>query len=552
MFEDSVLDKEITEVKKEIEDVVIPDLPIGYSIPMLVDCAIELSNNVVDHVPDYSTADHISIFKSLNSLLVKLIKENKDNEKFCPYYFHTGNIDSDIMDMVRTTYYGLSLINLLVSIKEKYYYVEVTQDKIQVGLSRAFRRSAMHLVSRKSEWYSYDESIRKHLKKEEFDPILLALSYRLKELEIFYDGMSDEWNEFLSQCVYTLDDLEHFQGFIAYLRGYGKWYKIDDLKELWCIYCHEYDIDSNNHQVFVDMIDLYTLTPEQAVEWGIPSAFILIEDWYIHWPFFFNIMDGCLLLISLFHRKKNNSWSRTLGSYTSKIASYLADCLPRYPNALITSEKIIDNSGDMDLVIYDKSSRHLLICEVKTVFDRFRTNYQHTNFYSQRVNVEKAIRQLRNNKQIIDQGLYSLDDIFISSGLGIPQKISLMILLWWDIFDPTIDTVDEEILCCNFKTFKYLYTETHGNISLLVHAINKYRTTYCPAKLCEISLMHNGEILNCLREVQTNLLPARIEFGTDKDSEILHRITNDLATIPDDWKEQLIKNGEEPSTYYFY
>lgn len=91
------------------------------------------------------------------------------------------------MEMFSTTYYGLSLINLLISIKEKNYTVEVIQDTIRLGVSRAFRRSAMQLISRKSDWYSYDQSFRKYLGKEVFDPVRLTLSYRLKELEIFYD-----------------------------------------------------------------------------------------------------------------------------------------------------------------------------------------------------------------------------------------------------------------------------------------------------------------------------------------------------------------------------
>lgn len=552
MFENSVLDKEIAQVKEEIEHVTIPKLPIGYSIPMLIDCAIEMSNSVVEHVPDYSTADHISIFKSLNILLVKLIRDNKETEKYSPFYFQTHNIDLNIMEMFSATYYGLSLINLLVSIKEKYYTVEVTQDKIQIGLSKAFRRSAMHLISRKSDWYSYDESIRKHLNKEVFDPVRFTLSYRLKELEIFYDGMAVEWNNFLSQFEYTFDDLIHFQGFIAYLRSCNKWCKMDDLRGIWGNYCHEYEIESHNKQAFDEMVDLYTLTPEQAVEWGVPSAFILIDDWYLCWPFYFSIMDQCLLLISLFHRKKSNGWSKTLGSYTSKISFYLAENLPRFSNALIASERLIQNSGDMDLVIYDKGSQHLLICEVKSVFDKFRTNYQYTNFYSQRVNVEKAVVQLRKNKQIVEQGLISLDDIFISKRLGMPKKISLMILTWWDISDLTIDTVDEDILSCNFKTFKYLYKEACGNISLLVNAADKLRTTYCPAKLCEISLMHNELLLNCLREVQTAALPPRIEIEGDDVAKMINTLTKDIATFPKDWKEQLVKNDEDPNSYHFY
>lgn len=87
MFDDSVLDKEITLVKQEIENVEISCLPIGYSIPMLVDCAIEMSNRVVDYVQDYSTADHISILKSLNTLLVKLIRQNKKKRNFVRIFF---------------------------------------------------------------------------------------------------------------------------------------------------------------------------------------------------------------------------------------------------------------------------------------------------------------------------------------------------------------------------------------------------------------------------------------------------------------------------------
>lgn len=551
------LEDEIEKINKNIQDISVPTLAAEYTIPMLIECAISLSNNIVDSTPRFSTADHISVFKAMSILMSKLKSYKKD--KFDPYFIEAYSCDSDVMDFLLNAMRKLSDLNSLISINEGYYTVNETDNDIRVGLSRQFRRSAMHIVNLKCEYLSYTERHQNSLNnffsgdKSTDELVLVALDGKLKELEIFYNGMVQEWDKFMSDFKFSLDDLISFQGFIVYLRGYCIWNKMGGLKQLWSLYCEEYAIKIGDEETFKEMVELYSLSPDQAKDWGIASAFIIMGDWYVYWPFFLSIMDGSLLLMSIFHRKEQNKWSKTLGSYTSRISTYIANSLKYFHNNYIVSEKLLKKIGDIDLAIYDENNKHLLLCEVKTVFDKFRTNYQYENFYSQKINVKKAIKQLKQSKQIILQEIYTLDDIFKSTGLGSPERISLIILSWWDIFDPTIGTDDEEILCCNFKTFSRLYDECCGNITLLVDVINELRSIYCPAKLVEISSFNDNEdIVHVYREMQTDILPAPIKLKTCYQHDKIRDFLKDLPHLPMNWRDQMTEHGEDPETYFFY
>jgi RHS repeat-associated protein len=93
--------------------------------------------------------------------------------------------------------------------------------------------------------------------------------------------------------------------------------------------------------------------------------------------------------------------------------------------------------GDIDIGIVNLNTGDIMLCEVKTVFDRFRTNHQLSNFVDQRVNYEKAVRQLRATESAIVDGHWKIGDIFETKAVIPPSgKIFKIILTWWDIFDP--------------------------------------------------------------------------------------------------------------------
>jgi hypothetical protein len=94
----------------------------------------------------------------------------------------------------------------------------------------------------------------------------------------------------------------------------------------------------------------------------------------------------------LLMRKHPHDWNNTVGSDLAEVADTLCARLPAVPGLLFATMKKKAGIGDIDLAIYDRRSHVLLLCEIKTVFDRFRTSYQLSNFAGQRVNFAKAAR----------------------------------------------------------------------------------------------------------------------------------------------------------------
>ena len=209
--------------------------------------------------------------------------------------------------------------------------------------------------------------------------------------------------------------------------------------------------------------------------------------------------------------------------------------------------------GDIDLGIYDPRSRVLLLCEIKTVFDRFRTNYQISNFTGQRVNFDKAEKQLAVSTHAIVSGSWTLSDIFgCSAHFRPPKRILPLVLTWYDQHNPWLGGSDANPVSCNFRVFQHLFTQARGNLSLLHESIAQLSRIYCVAARRPYGLPRVDKGVAVTRDVQTDALPPEDVLRGMPLSKFVRKEIEHLAKFPRDWPEQIRAQGRSPCDYHIY
>ncbi len=516
----------------------------GYVIPMVVRQAIEKGNEIVDKIPYYSSADHNANLKVLLTFIAKSfeLNDNTLHESFFPYFDKHIVIDPIVEAIYETLYNELYLKNCLISIKEGYWNIRCKDNLIMVSLSEPIRRSALTLLANKVSSLS-ESNTHKYLEqgRENINYILLTQSIGLNELEPILESVPDAWNAFLKKANLNNEAITEFPAFFEYLKEFDfyVWYRKDQLWYLWTEYVKQYSKQEITKDFFFNVLDFFSIGVKEAIEWGIGIPFIKIGQWYFRWPFYHHILHPNLSLLALLIRKYSLEWSETVGSQLEKVSSYLADTLPSFSNIIISTLKKKKKIGDIDLAIYNQHSKHLIICEIKTVFDRFRTNYQLTNFKNQRVNFERANNQLDKIENAILKNMWNLSEIFEEKLNHLPKFITKIILTWWDVLNLNLGTSHEDTICCNFKTFQYLYSKANGNLELLRDTIYQLSKIYCTAHLKKISNLEKSIVR---LQIQTDIIPP---LSYMKDKNIRSLVIDELKTlkhIPEDFEQ---KDGDD-------
>lgn len=548
---------------KQFEGVVFQVLAEdGYVIPMVLRHAIKFSNETVDRVPRYSSADHGTNLKTLFKVIEKCMARRKYDKDvvFYPYFDMPIVIDPLVEECYGYERNLIFLQNIYISVESGFWQVSEPVNRFHMNLSASLRRSALSLLADKADFVFMDEENQDIVMgKSEKDLVLLTLKIGLTELEILENGLPVAWNRLVNSWSFSKDEVVSFQGFIAFLTTNtgSLWYQLDDLWEIWQEYTVKYQQVTIDKDDFANLLNFFAVTVHTGLEWGIAFPFIKIYNWYAFWPFFFHVLHPNLGLLSIVMRKFQTEWNNSIGAEFAKVANYLMALLEPHPNIYVSALRKKKNIGDIDLAIYDENSGHLLICEIKSVFDRFRTNYQLANFVEQKVNFSKANEQLRRSKTAIENGEWSLKDIFRKKIDGKPNSISLLILTWWDIVNPNLGTNDADILCATFKVFRYLYKKANGDLFEFVNAIKQLSQIYCVAHLTPIVLSTPSEketssTLEFVLQVQTDGLPPLNKLNLSKLCNLAISEIKSLPKFPENWEEKVLQNGDKPENYYFY
>lgn len=485
----------------------------GYSLPMAWSCAVKMSNMLVDAVPRYSSADHGSIFKSLISVTNNILMIPGYEFKG-PHFDRAYEYDEAIQSCLQGEYHLLEKLNLEVSLSEDYWrlWYIADSDVFRLSLAPMQRRSALMLLDHKVEHLSLSPDEHTMLSGEPSSDKMISfiLANGMREVEFLSKAVPEAWSRFIGRVGFTTEDIVRFHAFVQWLMTSGQlWFQPDNLKELYSHFTDERSLPPIPDDHFQRLVEFFSAPSDILASWGIVVPLVRFGEWLALWPFIHHVLPPSLTSLSLLMRKYPDDWNNSVGSELAKVADAIRTQLPSRPGLLYAVTKSKTGVGDIDLGIYDLSSRVLLLCEIKTVFDRFRTNYQQSNFTKQRTNYVKASAQLASSSQAIASGAWRLSEIFERKIDGPPVKILSLVLTWYDQHNPWLGIEGENPACCNFRVFQYLFTQAGGDITMAYTAIDQLSRIYCVAALPAYPLNTAGKRMKIEREVQTDLLPPK-------------------------------------------
>jgi hypothetical protein len=290
---------------------------------------------------------------------------------------------------------------------------------------------------------------------------------------------------FYKTAGFTSHELKRYVGFLVFLSysakevGHASFYSAVFLCRLRQIFAEAFNCADFTDDVMLRLMNLFSLSPKEAADYCLPVPFFRIGDGFLRYDGFLSIMGPAMGLLTVAIRKYESAWNSTLGSTLAYAADTLKASLPKCPHCEIAVRRKF-KGGDVDLAIYDPVNRHLLICEVKTVYDKFRTTHQMHRFEEAKVNVERAVKQLAITQDALANGRLDVSTIF-GRKLPTPYKVDAALLTWLDPIDLTMNTSDEQVLSLNFATFIYLFGQSNGDLPMMIRTIRELRNIWCLA-----------------------------------------------------------------------
>ncbi len=528
----------------------------GYALPMAWWCAGAVSNKIVDSVPRYSSADHGSVFKSLITFARNVLM-TPHNEFTGPHFNSALEPDSEIECCINYEFEQLFLLNLEVSLREGYWRwtQEQNDGSFRLSLAPPQRRSALTLLDHKVEFEGYPQEIRDVLTNPSSpgNAVALALATGMQEVAFIQNAIPEVWRRLENKIGFSVTEAAAFHAFIQSLVGHGfHWFQSHELLEEFVEFTSEHNIATIPEDRFHSMLDFFSAPPEVIESWGIALPFVRFGDWLAYWPFVHHILPPSLTFLSLAMRKYPNDWNNTVGAHLAEVAKAVCAGLQAEEDLLYVTTKSKAGVGDIDLGIYNPKSQVLLLCEIKTVFDRFRTNYQFSNFSNQRVNFSKAAAQIKASMDAIHTGTWPLSDIFGRRLDGPPKRILPLVMTWYDQHNPWLGDNIEGLVSCNFRVFQHLFSQASGDLVMVYESIMQLSQIYCVATLRPLRLSIADKSIAVDREVQTDLLPMEETLLSMPLSDLVREEIRPMAKLPPDWKSQLVAAGANPKNYYAY
>jgi hypothetical protein len=380
--------------------------------------------------------------------------------------------------------------------------------------------------------------------------VRLTFQTTLEELAPLRKGNPKTWARLLDTLGITETGALSFLAFTNVLKKMpSRWYKSDHLFELLKSFCAAYHRPLVPRLEFDLLLELLSCAIKDARSTGVVIPFLRFGNWYRFWFFAYHVLIPGLVFISAIQRQYSEIWSRTFGSEMAVVADYIASLLPTSKKISIMTRREKKGLGDADLVIFDSSSNELLVCELKTVFDRFRTDFQSTNFTLQRVNFDKAIRQLDASCDAIADGRWPLKDLLPNDAIQTMPVIYKLIILWRDIPNPTLDK-GSFVPVIDLASFVYLYKQCNGRPREIVETVEQLSKIYMASTYATQSLEVGGEKIEWMREVEIGGLPPLSFIRSLVVSYRTQQEYQTLAHLPEDWTTQL--RPDEPSEAFHF
>jgi hypothetical protein len=244
-------------------------------------------------------------------------------------------------------------------------------------------------------------------------------------------------------------------------------------------------------------------------------------------------MSPVMGLLTIAVRKHEPAWNRTLGGTLSYAADAVAASLPKYARIEVAVRRNIKGKGDIDLALYDTVSRHMLVCEVKTVYDKHRTVHQMHRFEDAKVNVTRAVDQIRRSMAAVSSGTLSAKVIF---GKPFPPPVHVhgALLTWLDPIDLTMGTADEDVFSLNFAMLRYVLKRARGDVSATMRSITELRNVWCIARRRPLDLGQPD--LNSDLEAQVSVLDSVTDISTLPLSAMTVEELRFFPSLSDNWR----------------
>lgn len=541
----------------------IQQLPAaGYAVPMIVDCAEVRANDAVDQVGGWGAATFSVIFRTLLSALDSTMEREQGREEPFRLFFNSSQEIDPTVDRFLGLEHAILLIqNERVGIVDGLYTLESIGGRFRVSLSSPRRRNALTLLQSKASFIFGTDEQRELLNGLNNDKItdqdshrehLVELTLRLdmSEIDVLRKGLPQVWQDLLSGLVLQDAEILTFLAFTVKLPDMlFHWLSMDALFKLCNAFATTYGRDELSRESFEKLMDILSSDLGAAHTAGTSVPFIRFGDWVRAWPFSYHTMLPELVFVTAVQNKQPKLWSNTFGSGLALAAVHLASRLAPFDNLIIKTLRRKSGVGDIDLAIYDKKTHRLLLCEIKTVFDKFRTDFQLSNFAVQKVNFEKARQQLIASQDAIASGAWKMEDIFGHDVKQPPSKIDRMLVLWRDQMNPTLDTTDP-IPVVTFDTFVYLFSESKGDLAEFVDTIRQLEQVFWVSRhVDDFFSLGDGQVL-VSRELEMDMLPPLSFLNRFEMTGLAFRELGTLRHLPENWREQMAARGEEVDFHF--
>src|ERR1019366_6246612 len=366
-------------------------------------------------------------------------------------------------------------------------YYDKERDTFHARLARRRRYSALLALNTvaQADLLNNFHGNRLSIGQLSDDDVYFAFGSSAEYLRFVEQSTPQSWLAFTSATGFTSRELTTYVGFLVFLSfaaqtvGHSRLYAADLLRTLRKLFAEAFGCGDFSDDVMLRLMNLFSLTPKEAQEYSLPVPFIRLGNQYLRYDGFLHIMCPAVGFLTIVIRKHEASWSRTLGSTLAHASDVVEASLPTYRDVAVAVRRNIAK-GDVDLALYDLTRRHLLICEVKTVYDKHRTTYQMHRFEEAKVNVQRAVDHLARTTAALNAGDLTVTTIF-GQKLPPPLHVDRALLTWLDPVDLTMDTPHEHVLSLNFATLRYLHKRCNGNISTMVRSIKELRNIWCLA-----------------------------------------------------------------------
>lgn len=415
-------------------------------------------------------------------------------------------------------------------------FYDAKNDKMYSILAKRRRASLLNALDAISKKEYLESLSPKKLEFMDMDEMYYAMSTCDEYLSFLIKSDPISWGEFEHGAGFSANELAAFHGFLVFLdveatiARHSFWYDNEFLTRSCEMYCKAWP----EHKKFLTgridrLVSIFSLTPIESARFLLPVPFYKLHGRYLRNPAFLKYQNISIALLTIAIRVNENLWSKTLGSTLAKAADCVANSLPEFPNLKVATRRNYQG-GDVDLALYDTASGHMFLIEVKTVYDKHRVDSLNHRFESAKVNVEKAVAQLRKTTLFFEKSQMNIKSIFGDELLH-PKKLHFALLTWFDAIDLTIGTDNEDVISLNFSLLRFLVDSSKGNLELMAKSIHELRNIWLMSKERKLDL--GQPELNSSLEVQVNMIDAREELLKLNLSPLTVRLLDGFQSISD-------------------